>query len=165
MGSNSDARVFLGLTTYFIILTFILGLSPYNNGANFIIAPTDVTSGNGNSTAGSGFSLATKVSTGILCAGTIAVATVVGLVTGGLGFLGYASLGASCGGFILTLTAPSNVADSINVLLHNVFVFMFVFFELLTFQLDIPLLMNVLLVVPAAGTMMYLGIRILRGGG
>lgn len=164
MGATaSESRMFFALTTYFIVLTFILGFSPYSNGANFVIATDDVLTSN--NAASNGFSPATKITTGIICAGTIGVAAILGFFTGGIGFIGVGALAVNCGVFGITLLAPSNVADSINVLAHNVFIFLTVFFELLTFQLAIPILMNILLVVPAAGTMMYLGVRVLRGGG
>lgn len=157
----SDVQTFAGITSYLVIVTFLIGLSPLADGTTFIFGPE----GFDPSADPLKSSTAFKASSGILCVGSLATTITVGIFTGGIGFLGFAAVGLACGSFVYSIVPPSDSADSLDVLLYNVFSFIYVFWQLLTFQLPIGPILNALIVAPAAAPMVYMGIRVLRGGG
>lgn len=214
-GVSNEAQTFAAVITYFMMVTFLIGLSPLSGACpsggtgdktcNFVTftssssctttsvwsstvsynqndcvtysSNTYQSSVNNNlnnipsdspsfwvsqSALGSGFGVVAKVGTGIACAAAGAAAILGAIPSFGLS-LGLA--GVACGAFIFTALAPKTTAEAIGTFVNAVSDFLFVFFELITFQLPIPAFLNLLIIAPGASPVVYIGVKILRGGG
>lgn len=148
----SEAELLFGTLGFYIVLAIILQMvgqaGPGVNicpGGNAICDATSPSSLN---------HFAFQATTGVLCAGSIGLA----FFTVGLSLI--ASI-FTCGAFAWTIFAPSSAIDAF----HYIFDFMAMFFQILTFQLPLPGWLNAIIVLPGAAMMIYIAIRLLRGGG
>lgn len=148
----SQAELVFGVLGYYLVLTLILQMIGQAGpgvticpGGNSICDATNPTNTN---------HFAYQATTGVLCAGSIGLA----FFTAGLSLI--ASI-FTCGAFAWTVFAPSSSVDAF----HYIFEFLAMFFQVLTFQLPIPTWMNALIVLPGAAMLIYIAVRLLRGGG
>lgn len=157
LGLSNEAQTFGAISTYFVILTALLAMSPYGANTSSFVPFPNCTPPPGQTTCAasgsSGNSVALQVGSGLACAGTLAL----GFVTLGIAL---ALSAVTCGTFVFSLAAPSSAIDAF----HYIFAFITTFFELLTFQLPLPAWLNAILIAPAL-PMFYMGVKVIRGGG
>lgn len=145
--AGTQAELLFGVLGYYIVATIILQMIGIGGPGVFIPGQADLAAASGND-------LAAQATTGVLCAGSIGLA----FFTVGLSLI--ASV-FTCGSFAWSLFAPSSASDSF----HYIFTFLFMFFQVLTFQLPLPAWLNAIIVLPGAAMLIYIGIKLVRGGG
>lgn len=145
--AGTQAELLFGVLGYYIVATIILQMVGIAGPGVFIPGQSDLESASGNT-------LAAQATTGVLCAGSIGL----GFFTLGLSII--ASI-FTCGAFAWTVFAPQSAVDAF----HYIFAFLYMFFQVLTFQLPLPIWLNAIIVLPGAAMLIYIGIKLLRGGG
>lgn len=144
----SDGEVVFAVVGYFAILTILLATFGIGGPSVFVPDATTVAEASGQDPS------AIQATSGILCAGSIGLA----FFTVGLSLVASA---VSCSAFAFSVFAPDASVSAFTY----VFAFMAMFFQVVSFQLPVHPAINAIMVMPPGAALVYLGIRVLRGGG
>lgn len=144
----SDSEVVFGVVGYFAILTVLLATFGIGGPSVFVPDTTTVAEASGVDPT------AIQASSGILCAGSIGLA----FFTVGLSLIASA---VTCGAFAFSIFAPDGSVTAF----QYVFAFLGMFFQVVSFQLPVHPAINAIMVLPPSAALVYLGVRVIRGGG
>jgi hypothetical protein len=128
----SEVRIVLSVTTYFLVVTLLLGMMGLGGSVGFTVWGGEAES-----------SASDKDQ-------SLGVAVLECLVT----------IFSDC-----SKKTTTKVFSGIESMIRWTGAYLSFFFQLLTFQLPIPIWLNALIVLPGATTLAYVGIRLGRGGG
>lgn len=144
----ADSEVVFGIIGYFAILTILLATFGIGGPSVFIPDQGTVAEASGVDPT------AVQASTGVLCAGSLGLA----FFTLGLSLVASA---VTCGAFAFSLFAPDASVGAFTY----IFAFLGMFFQVVTFQLPIHPAINAIMVLPPSAALVYLAVRLMRGGG
>lgn len=144
----ADSEVVFGVIGYFVILTVLLATFNIAGPSVFIPDQGTVAEASGIS------STAVQASTGVLCAGSIGLA----FFTLGISLVASA---VTCGTLAFSLFAPDAAVSAFSY----IFAFLGMFFQVVSFQLPIHPALNAIMVLPPSAALVYLAVRLMRGGG